>query len=116
MITKHLAAGCLALAGVLTINFKASAQTDGAAPVAVTKVKLETGNLAPTPPMGWNTWNTFQTKIDEPLLKGMVDAYVSSGMKDAGYQYFVLDDGWMTMERDANGDLVADPKKFPNGM
>jgi alpha-galactosidase len=116
MTTKHLAATCLALAGILIFNFKASAQTDGAAPVAVAKVKLETGNLAPTPPMGWNTWNTFQTKIDEPLLKGMVDAYVSSGMKDAGYRYFVLDDGWMTMERDANGDLVADPKKFPNGM
>ncbi len=72
--------------------------------------------LAQTPPMGWNSWNTFQTNIDEPLLKGMVDAYVSSGMKDAGYTYFVLDDGWMTMERDKNGDLVADPKKFPNGM
>lgn len=76
----------------------------------------ETENLAPTPPMGWNTWNTFQTKIDEPLLKGMVDAYVSSGMRDAGYTYFVLDDGWMSMDRDSNGSLVADPKKFPNGM
>jgi len=72
--------------------------------------------LAQTPPMGWNSWNTFQTNIDEPLLKGMVDTYVSSGMKDAGYTYFVLDDGWMAMERDKNGDLVADPKKFPNGM
>ena len=72
--------------------------------------------LAPTPPMGWNTWNIFQTKIDEPLLKSMVDAYVSSGMRDAGYKYFVLDDGWMGMERDANGQLVADPLKFPNGM
>jgi alpha-galactosidase len=72
--------------------------------------------LAQTPPMGWNSWNTFQTNIDEPLLKGMVDTYVSSGMKDAGYQYFVLDDGWMTMERDKDGNLVADPKKFPNGM
>jgi alpha-galactosidase len=46
----------------------------------------------------------------------MVDAYVSSGMRDAGYTYFVLDDGWMGMERDANGQLIADPKKFPNGM
>jgi alpha-galactosidase len=73
-------------------------------------------DLAQTPPMGWNTWNTFQTNIDEPLLKGMVDAYVSSGMRDAGYTYFVLDDGWMSMERDSNGNLVADPKKFPNGM
>src|ERR1035437_6819274 len=73
-------------------------------------------NLAPTPPMGWNSWNTFQTNIDEPLLKGMVDTYISSGMTDAGYTYFVLDDGWMAMERDKNGNLVADPKKFPNGM
>jgi alpha-galactosidase len=72
--------------------------------------------LAQTPPMGWNSWNTFQIRIDEPLLKGMVDTYVSSGMKDAGYTYFVLDDGWMAMERDKDGNLVADPKKFPNGM
>lgn len=72
--------------------------------------------LAQTPPMGWNSWNTFQTNIDEPLLKGMVDTYVSSGMKDAGYQYFVLDDGWMAMERDKDGNLVPDPKKFPNGI
>ena len=76
----------------------------------------KSGDLAPTPPMGWNTWNTFQTNIDEPLLKGMVDSYVSSGMRDAGYTYFVLDDGWMSMERDSNGQLVADPKKFPRGM
>ena len=73
-------------------------------------------DLAQTPPMGWNSWNTFQTNIDEPLLKGMVDTYVSSGMKDAGYTYFVLDDGWMSMDRDKDGNLVADPKKFPNGM
>ena len=76
----------------------------------------KSADLAPTPPMGWNTWNTFQTNIDEPLLKGMVDSYVSSGMRDAGYTYFVLDDGWMSMERDSNGQLVADPKKFPRGM
>jgi len=73
-------------------------------------------NLAKTPPMGWNSWNVFQTNINEPLLKSMVDAYITSGMKDAGYIYFVLDDGWMGMERDANGQLIADPKKFPNGM
>jgi alpha-galactosidase len=72
--------------------------------------------LAQTPPMGWNSWNTFQTNIDEPLLKGMVDTYASSGMRDAGYTYFVLDDGWMAMERDKDGNLVADPKKFPNGI
>jgi len=75
-----------------------------------------TGLLAPTPPMGWNSWNTFQTKISEDMLKEMVDTFVSSGMRGAGYQYFVLDDGWMAMERDQNGNLKADPVKFPHGM
>ncbi len=74
-------------------------------------------NLAPTPPMGWNSWNTFQTNITEDLIKHTADVMVESGMKDAGYTYLVLDDGWMAMERDSvTGDLVADPKKFPHGM
>ena len=42
--------------------------------------KLLTGQLAPLPPMGFNTWNTFQTKISEDMLKEMVDVFVSSGM------------------------------------
>ena len=74
-------------------------------------------NLAPTPPMGWNSWNTFQTNISDELVRGIADVMVSSGMKDAGYTYLVLDDGWMAMERDPKtGDLIPDPKKFPNGM
>jgi len=73
-------------------------------------------NLALTPPMGWNSWNVFQTNINEKMIKEIADAMVSSGMQKAGYTYLVLDDGWMAMERDKNGDLVADPKKFPNGM
>jgi alpha-galactosidase len=77
---------------------------------------LLTGQLAPLPPMGFNTWNTFQTKISEDMLREMVDVFVSSGMRDAGYRYFVLDDGWMAMERDQNGSLLADPVKFPHGM
>ena len=52
--------------------------------------------LASTPPMGWNSWNTFQTNISEDLVKGIADSLVSSGMKDAGYTYIVLDDGWMS--------------------
>ncbi len=73
-------------------------------------------DLAQTPPMGWNSWNTFQTKISEPMLRSMVDNFISSGMKDAGYTYFVLDDGWMSMQRDKNGNLVPDSQKFPNGI
>src|SRR6188474_91158 len=73
-------------------------------------------DLALTPPMGWNSWNTFQTNISEKLVMETADSMVSSGMKAAGYTYIVLDDGWMAMERNKNGDLVPDPVKFPNGM
>ncbi|HQU72002.1 MAG TPA: glycoside hydrolase family 27 protein [Calditrichia bacterium] len=72
--------------------------------------------LALTPPMGWNSWNTFATDIHEELIKGVADAFVEFGYKEAGYQYIVLDDGWMAMERDADGNLQADPQKFPGGM
>lgn len=73
-------------------------------------------NLALTPPMGWNSWNTFGTDINEQLVKDIADAFVDLGLKDAGYDYLVLDDGWMARERDENYNLVPDPKKFPNGM
>lgn len=72
--------------------------------------------LALTPPMGWNSWNTFSWKIDEELIKGAADAMVSTGLKDAGYEYVVIDDCWSLKERDENGCLVADPQKFPHGM
>jgi len=73
--------------------------------------------LAKTPTMGWNSWNTFETDINEDLVKKTADIIVTSGMKDAGYQYIVLDDGWMVKDhRDKNGDLIPDPIKFPNGM
>ncbi|MFE3870303.1 glycoside hydrolase family 27 protein [Flavobacterium sp. ZS1P70] len=72
--------------------------------------------LAMTPPMGWNSWNTFETNIDEKLVKETADIMVASGMAASGYNYIVLDDGWMAKERDANGNLVPDPIKFPSGM
>jgi len=105
----------IGIASFITVNITVA--QDAAAPVKVVKqAEADNSQLARTPPMGFNTWNTFQTNINEQMLKEMVDTYVSSGMRDAGYKYFVLDDGWMTMDRDAKGDLVADPKKFPNGM
>lgn len=73
--------------------------------------------LALTPPMGWNSWNKFQTNINEQMVMQIADAMISSGMKATGYTYIVLDDGWMAMERDSiTGNLIADPKKFPRGM
>lgn len=69
-----------------------------------------------TPPLGWNTWNTFGEKINEQLILDAADEMVRSGLKDCGYEYIVIDDCWAMKERDENGKLVADPAKFPNGM
>ena len=71
--------------------------------------------LAPTPPMGWNSWNKFACNINEALVRKQADAMVASGMKDAGYQYIVIDDCWQK-SRDADGNIVADPERFPGGI
>ena len=71
--------------------------------------------LAPTPPMGWNSWNKFACNVSERLIRETADAMVSSGMKAAGYQYVNIDDCWQ-VSRDGNGTIVADPKRFPSGM
>ncbi len=72
--------------------------------------------LAITPPMGWNTWNTFGTNVTDSLIRESADAIVDSGLLAAGYNYVVIDDGWEAMERDSDGRLAADPVKFPNGI
>ena len=71
--------------------------------------------LAETPPMGWNSWNTFACDIDEKLIRETAEAMVSSGMKDAGYQYVNIDDCWHG-ERDEKGFIQPDPERFPSGM
>ncbi len=70
---------------------------------------------AATPPMGWNSWNTFQCSINEVLIRGVADTFVTSGMAAAGYQYVNLDDCWMN-GRDATGKLQWDTTKFPAGI
>ena len=61
-----------------------------------------------TPAMGWNTWNTFTGDINEELVLRSADVMVESGLKDAGYEYIVIDDCWSLHERDENGRLQAD--------
>ncbi|MBD8841628.1 glycoside hydrolase family 27 protein [Paenibacillus sp. FSL K6-4396] len=68
------------------------------------------------PALGWNSWNTFTWDINEQLIRDVADVFVSEGYLAAGYEYIVIDDCWSLKERDANGNLVADPEKFPSGM
>jgi alpha-galactosidase len=76
---------------------------------------LENG-VARTPPMGWDTWNTFGCDIDESLVHGIADAIVTTGMRDAGYRNVVVDDCWFDPVRDRSGDLRGSPTRFPSGM
>jgi alpha-galactosidase len=72
--------------------------------------------LALTPPMGWNSWNTFADKINEKVVRETVDTMVANGMRDAGYVYVVIDDTWSKMQREPDGSIEADPVKFPSGI
>lgn len=71
--------------------------------------------LARTPPMGWNSWNTFRLDINEDLVRSIADLFVDKGFKDAGYEYIVIDDGWQ-IDRDAEGNILVNQDKFPSGI
>ena len=72
-------------------------------------------DIAKAPPMRWNSWNKFGCNVSETLVREVADAMVSSGMKDAGYQYIVIDDCWQ-VGRDQHGAIVPDPERFKGGM
>jgi alpha-galactosidase len=81
-----------------------------------TPARALNNGVARTPPMGWNTWNTFGCNINETLIRQMADAIVANGMRDLGYRYVVVDDCWFNPNRDSAGNLQGDPTRFPSGM
>ncbi len=72
-------------------------------------------NLAQTPPMGWNSWNKFACNVSAQMLMDIADAMVNTGMKDAGYEYIIVDDCWHG-ERDSLGFIQENKDHFPHGM
>jgi alpha-galactosidase len=78
-------------------------------------IAVKADGLAPTPPMGWNSWNAFEIGINEKIIRKTADLMVSSGLRDAGYVYLNLDDGWQA-GRDNQGVIRPDSAKFPSGM
>lgn len=90
-----------------------AAAAPAAAPIAPTAAR---GDLAQTPPMGFNNWNAFGCDVSETLMKQTADVLVSSGLAAAGYRYVNIDDCWSLRERGPDGRLVPDPVKFPGGI
>ena len=109
-VVGALAAGLLGAAG-LAAPAVAASTTAPAAPALA-------DGLALTPPMGFNNWNSThcRAEFNESMVRGIADIFVEKGLKDAGYQYVNLDDCWALPTRDAAGQLVPDPVRFPNGI
>jgi alpha-galactosidase len=100
------------LAILALASFTVAAQTPTAAPAAAKPHHAATPIIAPTPPMGWNSWNFFAGRVTDKDVRGAADQMVATGMKDAGYVYINIDDTWEG-ERDANGVLHTNDK-FPD--
>jgi alpha-galactosidase len=103
----------LAALSALLLGAPASAQTP--APAGPPRAGEMPNGVALTPPMGWNSWNKFACNVNEATVRATADAMVSSGMRDAGYVYVVIDDCWHG-PRDKDGFITADAAKFPSGM
>ncbi|KDN18089.1 alpha-galactosidase [Amycolatopsis rifamycinica] len=101
----RLGLSALVLIAGLVPGFEAAAASTTAAEVAV-----------PPPAMGWASWNTFAAKIDYATIKAQADALVSSGLKDAGYSYVNIDEGWWQGTRDSGGNITVDTAEWPGGM
>ncbi|HET6715019.1 MAG TPA: alpha-galactosidase [Actinomycetota bacterium] len=93
------------------------APPDGNVDAAQRTSTADARSLAPTPPMGWNSWNVYGPGIHEGRILATADAMVDSGMRDAGWEYVLLDDGWQRVRGPRFlHDLEHDPDKFPRGI
>ncbi len=86
--------------------------------VSSTHAAQGAAELAPTPQMGFNNWNSThcRAEFNEAMIRGIADKFIELGLKDAGYTYVNIDDCWANWQRDANGNLKPNPERFPSGI
>lgn len=72
-------------------------------------------NRQQAPIMGWASWNNYRVNINEEIIKSQADAMVATGLKDAGYSFINIDDGFYG-GRDSTGHLKVHKQRFPSGM
>ena len=88
--------------------------------VLISCAKPSIDNIVPnnsSPPMGWNSWNWFgKHEINEVVVKEVIDAMKEEGLVEAGYDIVVIDGGWRDTMLSPEGQLLAHPIKFPNGI
>jgi alpha-galactosidase len=82
----------------------------------MTSATVPAADLLTVPPMGWNSWHAFGCAVDEAGIRQIADALVDTGLREAGYTYVIVDDGWFHPERAEDGTLRPHPDRFPSGM
>ncbi|HZP06977.1 MAG TPA: ricin-type beta-trefoil lectin domain protein [Terracidiphilus sp.] len=83
---------------------------------AATQAIQAQGALAQLPPMGWNDWAHYRCGFTAETVLANANALVKTGLSARGYDTVTIDDCWMQKTRDNNGDLQADPQRFPQGI
>lgn len=104
------------LACIVALTFAGFSCKEKAAEQPANTNATNSDGLALTPPMGWNSWNVFGKNINEQVIRETADAIVSSGLKDVGFDYVVIDDLWHGGRDSVTGQLYADSAKFPSGI
>ncbi len=83
----------------------------------IPSIKYQDTILPSGPPMGWNSWNYFgKHRINQELVKQIIDSIADQGLKEAGYEYVVIDGGWRDIKLGPQGQLRSHPEKFPDGI
>lgn len=110
-VEKHCPV-CLAFLGMTSIRMKFLPS----AFFALSLVAHAQASPRPQVPiMGWSSWNHFRINIDEVMIREQADAMAKNGMKEAGYRFINIDDGFFG-GRDAEGNLFCYDLRFPSGM
>ena len=104
--TLYAAAFAALIVGLLWLSSRPS-QAVAAATSRVQQIP------ATPPPMGWSSWNSFSNTINSEIVVQQTNAMVASGMKNAGFQYINIDEGWWLGQRDPSGNIVVEAKQWP---
>ncbi len=102
------------LLATLPAHAQARRGQDPLAPTGAWSANLR--GQAATPPMGWSSWNAFETAIDEEKVLGTAQALVKTGLAKLGYRYVNIDDGWWAKRRQTDGRLQIRVDKFPSAQ
>lgn len=106
---KGMSATMTRLAACVAVTFAVAVQAEDVNPE---------WSSAAVPQMGFNNWNSTHCRdeFNEDMIRGVADKMVSSGLRDAGYRHINLDDCWADWQRDKNGNLQPNLKRFPHGI